>query len=97
MNQNQTAGSVTGVRELELQFKGACAMAARRRSATVRIEVTDADDMYETLLQAVRGYVPEAIPCLLMRDGLNLEQQPGAGALLEDGDVLTVLPVILGG
>ena len=97
MNQNKAAEKVTDVRELELEFKGACAMAARCRSATVRIELSDADDMFETLLQAVRGFVPEAIPCLILRDGLNIEQQPGSGARLENGDVLTVLPLILGG
>lgn len=97
MRMTTSADSDIGVGELELQFKGACAMAARRRSAMVLIEASDRSDEYETLLKAVRGFVPEAIPCMILRNGFNIEQQLASGTRLENGDVLTVLPLILGG
>jgi hypothetical protein len=97
MRTENSMDSDGGFRELELQFKGACAMAAHRRSARVSIEACADDDAYDQLLQKVREFVPEAIPCLIMRDGFNLEQQLGSGDRLENGNVLTVLPLILGG
>ncbi|WP_319559128.1 hypothetical protein [Marispirochaeta sp.] len=87
----------TAHKRFELIFSGAFRMITKKRSAIVDVPFYGDGGDYERLYRTVSEYVSDRIPYIILREGQNLEELLKSGEELQDNDVLTIVPLILGG
>lgn len=82
-------------KRIELRFLGACSAAAGV-DRTI-IEIRGSEGELQSIMEEIAGRVAGRIPYIALRDGVLITTIYAEGASLANEDVVTVVPVVLGG
>jgi hypothetical protein len=81
---------------LDLRFSGSCAIAAGRKQDSLEVSPELTAD-YTSLFSSIQGRMTNPVPFMILCRGRFLKDLLAEGAVLNEGDHLRIVPVLLGG